>query len=269
MISCICCHYGRTWLLAEAIESYLRQDFDQPSELLVINDHPSINVYQHDDIANRLKPGQSVRFINWGKRFATLADKFDYGVNLSRFPLIVMWDDDDIALPNRLAYQYAEWELQGRPSYLSFGRHFYIDPRGPHLVARGLHGGDIMTAWAYWQCGGSTNGEGHNDQNLVAEMKRAGYYTQIDDCVPTYLYRWANIGSHHSSKLAVKDAMAEFDRCIRKSAHYKEGDLTIRPGYVPETEALVAECARMAERESGRLVANNSTCAPLVGSPSV
>jgi len=269
MISCICCHYGRTWLLAEAIESYLRQDFDEPSELLVINDHDDISIYQHDDIAERLKPGQEVRFINWGARFSTLSAKFDYGATLAKYPLIVMWDDDDLALQNRLAYSYAQWLLEGKPHYLSFGRHFYCDKRGPHLVARGLHGGDIMTAWAYWQCGGSDNGDGHNDQNLVGEMKRLGYYVAMDDCVPTYLYRWGNIGSHHSSKLALPDAMNEFDRCVRRSPYFKVGDLTIKPGYTRETEALIADCRGRSARESARLHPISDNGCPLVGSPSL
>jgi hypothetical protein len=264
MISCICCHYGRTWLLAEAIQSYLRQDFDEPSELLVINDHPNINIYQHEDISNRLKPGQEVRFINWGARFATLSHKFDYGVTLAKYPLICMWDDDDLSLPNRLAYSYAEWQLEGKPHYLSFGRHFYCDQRGPHLVARGLHGGDIMTAWAYWQCGGST-GDGHNDQNLVAEMKRREYYHQLDDCLPTYLYRWSFVGSHHSIRLGVEDAMQTFDEQVRQNVAYREGDLTIWPSFSIQTQALWQQCEKLQAQEGRRLCPISDGGAPRVG----
>ena len=253
MISCICCHYGRTWLLAEAVESFIRQDFDQPAELLVINDHPDITIEQHHDIHERLPEGRTVRFVNWGKRMATLSHKFDYGATLAQYPLILMWDDDDLALPNRLAYSFAEWQLEGKPNYLSFGRHFYIDGKGPHLVARGIHGGDMLTRDAYWQAGGSV-GEGHNDQNLVAEIKRLGLYHQLDDCVPTYLYRWTGIAGHHScTRGTLQDCMDAFDAAVRRDPRYREGVVTIQPGYTDSTEKLVDECIGLAAREARRL----------------
>lgn len=238
------------------------------SELLVINDHPDISVYQHESIADRLKPGQSVRFINWGKRMATLSHKFDYGATLARYPLICMWDDDDLALPNRLSYTYTEWILAGQPDYLSFGRHFYIDGKGPHLVARGIHGGDCVTKEGYWAVGGST-GDGHNDQNLVAAMKRAGKYAQIEDCVPTYLYRWTGIAGHHSLKPSVTDAMNAFDAAVRRAPQYREGDIVIKPAYQPKTEKLIDQCEVLAVREARRLASENGRGAPRVGSPSL
>lgn len=253
MISCVCCHYGRTWLLAEAIESFIRQDFDKPAELIVINDHPDITLRQHQDIHDRLPEGRHVRFVNWGKRMATLSHKFDYGVQLARYGLICMWDDDDLALPNRLQYTAYQWLANGKPAYLSFGKHFYCGPKGVELCPRGVHGADVMTSKAYWKVGGST-GEGHNDQNLVGEIKRNGMFTKLDDCIPFYLYRWSHVGSHHSSHLDLQDAMAAFDYQVRRSPFYREGELTIRPSYTAGTEALVQQAQAIASAEAIRQI---------------
>jgi len=251
MISCICCHYGRTWLLAEAIESYIQQNYSGQSELIIINDHPEITLRVD---TSRLSEGQEIRVINWGKRMATLSHKFDYGATLARGELIVMWDDDDLSLPNRLMYQSAAWHVAGKPAYLSFDRHFYIDQHGQHLVARGVHGGDIMTREGYWKAGGSV-GEGHNDQNIVAEFKRQGVYQTHNDSLPTYLYRWAGVGSHHSSHIALDTAMDTFDKRVRSHPSFVTGSVTVVPSYTKKTETLIEACKADMRREARRILA--------------
>lgn len=234
--------------MAEAVESYLRQDFQQPSELIVVNDHPDVTIHQHESISERLRPGMAVRFVNWGKRMATLSDKFDYGVSLARYPLICMWDDDDLALEFRLQYSFEEWQKHNQPGYLSFDRHIYCDQHGAHLVARGIHGGDIMTAKAYWQVGGSV-GDGHNDQNLVRRMKDAGKFVVCENSVAFYVYRWSNVGSHHSSHLSLADAMAHFDADVRRHPRYQEGSVEIYPCYQIPTQGLMFDCEMMVADE--------------------
>lgn len=235
MISCLCAHYGRTWLLAEAVQSYLLQDFDEPSELVILNDHPAISLSVNCEPAG----GKSICVVNWGARMATLSDKFDVLAELARYPLLCMWDDDDLSLPNRLAYSLAQWYMYGKPGYLSFDRHIYCDQRGPHIIQSGIHGGDLITREAYHAVGGSV-GTGHNDQNLVGRIKDAGLFTTCENTQPFYVYRWANVGSHHSTRLALEDAMDDFDRNVRAHPKYQEGKVVVVPAYEPATVELLA-----------------------------
>ena len=50
-VSCLCLTYGRPTLLEEAIESFIRQQWDGPKELIVLNDHPEQELlYQYDEV---------------------------------------------------------------------------------------------------------------------------------------------------------------------------------------------------------------------------
>ena len=92
-VSCLCLTYGRPTLLEEAIESFIRQQWDGPKELIVLNDHPDQELlYDHDE----------VRIINLGWRLPTLGDKRNLSVTLARYDHLLVWDDDDIHLPWRI-----------------------------------------------------------------------------------------------------------------------------------------------------------------------
>src|ERR1051325_3201162 len=92
-VSCLCLTYGRPTLLEEAIESFLRQQWDGPKELLILNDHPEQKlIYRH----------RSVRVYNVRRRLATLGQKRNLSVALARYDNLLIWDDDDIHLPWRI-----------------------------------------------------------------------------------------------------------------------------------------------------------------------
>jgi hypothetical protein len=97
LVSCICPTYNRPpehqHLLEEAIESFLRQDYPH-KELIVLNDAPGQEL--HCD-------AEGVVVVNAAERFATLGEKHNAMVGLSRGEVIAVWDDDDISLPWRLS----------------------------------------------------------------------------------------------------------------------------------------------------------------------
>lgn len=92
--SCLCLTYGRPALLEEAIESFIRQQWDGPKELIVLNDHP----YQE-----LLCDHPEVRIFNLKSRLPTLGEKRNFSVSLARYDQLLIWDDDDIHLPWRIA----------------------------------------------------------------------------------------------------------------------------------------------------------------------
>ena len=92
--SCLCLTYGRPALLEEAIESFIRQDWDGPKELIVLNDHPKQElVFEHPE----------VRVFNLDARVPTLGEKRNLSVQLAQYDRLLIWDDDDIHLPWRIS----------------------------------------------------------------------------------------------------------------------------------------------------------------------
>lgn len=93
MLSCVCLTYHRPKKLEEAIESFLRQTYSGPKELIILNDNPRIKYkFDHPD----------VRIVNMGSRYENIGKKINASVELCHYPVRVGWPDDDIYLPNAL-----------------------------------------------------------------------------------------------------------------------------------------------------------------------
>lgn len=95
LVSCYCTTYGQPRVLEESIESFLRQDYEGPKELVIVNDcgeqtlvlnHPEIRIYNYSE-----------RIYPFGKRLNTAAKHCNGSI-------LLCWDDDDIFLPNRISY---------------------------------------------------------------------------------------------------------------------------------------------------------------------
>ena len=92
-VSCLCLTYGRPALLEEAVESFIRQRWDGPKELIVLNDHPEQQLlFEHGE----------VRVVNLGWRVPSLGGKRNLAVALAAYERLLVWDDDDIHLPWRI-----------------------------------------------------------------------------------------------------------------------------------------------------------------------
>jgi glycosyltransferase involved in cell wall biosynthesis len=229
-ISCVCMTYGRTWLLAEAVESYLRQDYKGTSELIIVNDFEGLTLSVDD---SRCKPNQSIQVVNLPKRMNSLNDKFDLGVKMAQYGIICMWDDDDICLPNRLSYTAAAFSCRYECYYLAFSHHWNLSAGKPaELLSRGIHGGDAFTRASYLWCNGS-QGPGHNDQNFVKKIKDAGMYATCqnpDDVF--YVYRWGGITGHtscYADDLAT--CMRRFHEDVVRDRRFVSGKVKVVPAW--------------------------------------
>ena len=94
-VSCQCITYGRTNLLDEAVESFLRQDYEGEKELVILNDYKKLEIIC--DIPN-------VKIFNFPCRIGSIGEKRNVCVSLCSGEIIFPWDDDDISLPNRISY---------------------------------------------------------------------------------------------------------------------------------------------------------------------
>ncbi len=255
-ISCICCTYGRWWHLEEAIESFLRQDYDGPAELLIVNDMADQELDLSADAplpagdewrSGQWTPGLShqrrIRIINFEKRFMPNNLKFDFGVEQAEGEYCCFWDDDDVSLPWRLSLSARH--LHKHNYYRMPWRWHYDQGQQPELIHRGVHGGDTFRRDAYLAVGGS-NGKGHNDQVSYARLREYGGYLEAgtpEECF--YVYRWAGITAHHSAYgESVLDCMAQFDRTVREDPRFRTGRIELTPRYHEDYETMCADALK-------------------------
>ena len=93
MLSCKMITYGRVEYLEESLQSFLNQDYDGEKELVIVNDYPKQKlIFDHPD----------VKIFNLDFTFPTIGDKENFAVSKCKGDTIVVWDDDDLALPNHL-----------------------------------------------------------------------------------------------------------------------------------------------------------------------
>jgi hypothetical protein len=119
MISVLTLTYKRLHLLEEAIQSFLIQNPEIESEMVVINDNPEVDyVYVHD----------RVRIINHKQRFPSISAKLEWGYKQCKYDYIYRLDDDDLLCPWSLENVYKDIiENPGYEIYRSKGMHFFVD----------------------------------------------------------------------------------------------------------------------------------------------
>ena len=89
-ISVLTLTYQRYKILEECIKSYLSQDYDGESEMVIINDSTDVEyVYDHPNI----------RIINCKERFPSIASKIEWGYKQCKYDYVYRLDDDDLLTP--------------------------------------------------------------------------------------------------------------------------------------------------------------------------
>lgn len=120
-VSCICPTFARVYLLEEAIESFLRQDYKGEKELIICNDfYQQELVYEHPE----------VKIYNLPERCPTLGDKKNQTYSYATGEYMIIWEDDDIFLPGRISRLVN--------AILEINSEFMFE--GPHII---LYGGKI------------------------------------------------------------------------------------------------------------------------------
>jgi hypothetical protein len=233
MIACLMPCYNRMprfhYLLAEAVESFLRQDYEN-KELVILNDTPGQTLsFDHP----------KVRVINAATRFAFVSDKIDYMINATQADVFCRWDDDDINLPHRLSYCMAKLggQLQWRAG------NYWYSPDG--TLREVHHAGNtsiqaILRREAITRIGGYPKGVSMGDDQVFdARLAQAGIRTGLGEIVPKaeiyYIYRWGTGSTHLSGK----------DGGASTNAHYEEigrqpilpGDFVIQPKWLRDYAA--------------------------------
>jgi glycosyltransferase involved in cell wall biosynthesis len=194
-VSCLCLTYGRPFLLEEAVESFLRQTWNGPKELIILNDHPDQELvfkYPKVVVANRKT------------RLPTLGEKRNLSVELARYEYLLPWDDDDVHLP---------WRIEETMHGLE-GRDFFKCPQ-VWQTNRGVfennvqdddfayHATAAYSRTLFEQIGGYPHMNGGEDQEFEGAIKRCSNSRHWNVVrVPLervfYIYRRCH-GSYHVS----------------------------------------------------------------------
>lgn len=202
-VSCLCSTYNRFpdhgHLLCEAVESFLRQDYAGPKELIILNDTPGQEI-EEPDLPDVCVINQSMRFESLGKKWNALVGWTEYAD-----AILLPWDDDDISLPNRITQ--AVERLEDRYDHFNPRHVWYMDNAGLHHThAQGYcHHAAAFTKELFNRVGRysedprhSGANDAHIDPKLMAEGRNAPPLTK-NPREWTYIYRWSVSPTHASA----------------------------------------------------------------------
>jgi glycosyltransferase involved in cell wall biosynthesis len=220
-VVCLCPTFNRAnilWILGEAVESFLRQDYEN-LELLICNDTPGqILKFDHP----------KVRVVNLPFRFPTLGEKLRYMIGDSQADAFCRWDDDDISFPWRISMSVEkmrdsyEWRAENHWYYprTEFSETQY--PGNTHVFS--IWRKEVLNFFRY-----PVVVSGAEDQAFNKELWKLGF-PRRGELLPRdkifYIYRW-NTGSAH---LSGHPDMNEHYRILGE-APIAKGEFEISPGW--------------------------------------
>ena len=223
-VSCICPTFCRVYLLEEAIESFLRQDYAGEKELIICNDFlPQELVYEHP----------SVKVINLPERAPNLGAKRNATYAHATGDLLLTWGDDDIHLPGRISRMVNALEDK---EFLYEGQ-YYCLYGGELLWERGrTSGAHIITKRLFDELGGIPQMNSGEDQafNMLVR-KKIGFLNECKED-PQFLYRYSTGRAHASQFGEDKDIKVSgyqqmFNNAVRyiKTGEEPKGKITLTP----------------------------------------
>ncbi len=237
-VSCQCITYGRTTLLDEAVECFLRQDYPGEKELVILNDLPTLRLhFEHPE----------VRVINLPYRMRTIGEKRNACVALGTGEIVFVWDDDDISLPHRISYSLAR--MTNHRYYKADKIWYWTSGKLKGLPHKSVC--HPMGCWSiefFGEVGGYPPMQ--SGQDAVLEKRFKGPDRRVEPTDPTdvyYIYRFPGTGSYHLSSSGYGKGYEETARYVERSGI--GGDYEIKPQWRQDYPGMVAaELAKIASQ---------------------
>ena len=189
MISVVTITYQRHHILEEAIESFLRQDYKGPSEMIIVNDSPDVEyVFDHPN----------VRIFNLKERFPSITTKLKWACEQTKYDYIYRLDDDDLLAP--WALSFVDEDIKNHPNhdiYRSDRQYYFVNNKFNKITSNVNNGNVFCKQYLdriHWPS--SSSGE---DANLVF-----GHKGKIctSSRKPTMIYRWG-MNTYHISGMGI------------------------------------------------------------------
>lgn len=223
--------FGRTWILAEAIEAAIQQEYPNGIEILVVNDFEMQTLKP----PLRLSPGRHVRVVNLPQRHKSLGEKRNAGIALATYDTIVMADDDDIMLPWAARDLVTAHMETGFPAWAD--KYFYTERWPPDWKVQNCGGPSaqhgLITKHHWESVGKFASYSTRDDIDFFGRMRdKYGDRVVVPVERPGYLYRWSTNTHHlagsgnccHSWQKALDRAMEDI-----RTRREKSGIVTLLP----------------------------------------
>lgn len=240
-VSCVCPTFCRAYLLEEAIESFLRQDYKGEKELIVCNDFVQQElIYNHP----------LVKVINLPQRAFNLGEKRNIAYSYATGDLLLTWGDDDVHLPGRVSRMVNAVQTLGKefvfegPYYILYNNKLSWDKgktSGAHIVSKRL----------FDDVGGIPLKNSGEDQAFNELVKRKIGTLGICQDNPQFLYRFSSGRAHISQfgqdkegKKSGWESMLDMANAYIKAGQEPKGKYVLNPkwsrDWVKEVENIKA-----------------------------
>ena len=226
MFSCVCPTYCRPERLEEAIESFLRQTYAGPKELVVLNDNPRVHyIFDHPD----------VRIVNLKTRYHTLGRKLNLGTGYCRYGCRVNWPDDDLFLPHALDTIASGIK---EADFYSFSGYWNINKLGELAWVTSQITGiiPIRIEALRWVGGYPVDISCGADKGLrdrIVQFALQGSHAHLTKQQGFFIYRWA---PHHLSGYTEQKAWEEIGKI---GEMIPEGEFVLKPHWKEDYESRI------------------------------
>lgn len=229
--------YGRVSMLEEALYSFLNQDYEGESELVIVNDYPLQKLhFDHP----------KVRIINLDKTFPVIGEKENFAIEQCKYNTIYNCDDDDVFLKNHfqnINQYFPDHDL------LHWNKGIFMVAGKIEKIGSLGNNGIVYNREFVRNIGGYPREQAGADMTLVVGIaKNKGRIARAMPDNPSQVYRW-RCGSYHLSGKG-KDTDDRENIIIRHSKHIEylrtkglipTGDIELKPHWDRDYEQMLID----------------------------
>lgn len=222
MISILTLTYQRHKILEEAVQSYLLQPDLKNTEMVIINDHPSVKYNcSHENI----------RIINCDKRFSSIGKKLEYGFSQCNGDFIFRLDDDDLLSPWGL--ELTRDYIKENPGYDVYrSKHHYFFSNNSYLkTCANVNNGNVYTKSAVSRIKFPDLSFGE-DVNIT--YNQGFKICEVDKKRYAMIYRWGSINNnftYHVSGMGNISPSEALERTDKEIKVFEEGNIMLEPKF--------------------------------------
>ncbi len=240
--------YGRAHLLVEMLYSFLNQEDISTSEMIIVNDYPLQKlIFDHP----------RVKIFNLDKTFPIIGEKENYAIERCSGEIIIVADDDDIAMPWHLSNITQYFEQNTNLLQWQKGA-YYNEPEITSLTSIG-NSGIVYTKKAWEAMGKSPKENAGGDMTLVNRIKALNPDKVVRASPPdekvSWFYRWATPnselglgnfhqsgeGTDHPGRKNIVQRNAEYIEYQRKLGKVPTGEILLVPKWNRNYERLLKD----------------------------
>lgn len=224
--------HGRIHLLQEMLYCFLNLENSDDAEMVIVNDYPYQSlIFDHP----------RVRIFNFDSIFKTIGDKENFAIDNSKGDIIIVADDDDIALSHHLNNIRKYWRDDSNLLHWH-NAVYYNEPEITSLMGVG-NSGIVYSKKAWEAIGKSPIMNAGGDMQLVTDIKKLDpskvVYAHPPSEEVSWFYRWRLPQNYHQSGMGTDDDTRpdivrrnhDYVESQRKMGLIQTGDIYLKPAW--------------------------------------